>query len=581
MQSISSLNFLKPYLKKQKIKLIIMFLALIITSFSVLIFSKYLSYIIDNFFSNSLNPNFLKFFIYQNLLIMILAIGTALRYYFTTSIGENLILDIKKDLFSHLLTLSPSFFETEKTGNIISQIQSDTQIIQNLIGSNLSVSLRNFIMLVGGVIMLISMSPKLTLYITILIPIILIPIILFGKKIKKLSKETQKQQGILSSISEESINAIKTIQAYSSEESEKDRYNSSLKANFITAMKLAKSKAGLIFIVIFLVFCGIGLILWYGGYDVVNGNMSVGELSSFIFLAVICAGSIGGLSETFGEIIKSAAACERAADFLSVKSDINDELNATDINQDKIKSIFFKNVYFSYPSKDNIKTIDDLNFEILNNEKIAIVGKSGAGKSTILELLMRFYDINSGDIFINNNILKNLKLASLRGKISYISQDPIIFSSTIYENILFGNPKAMKEQVIEAAKITAVDEFVNQLPKKYNTFIGEKGIRLSGGQKQRVALARAVLKNPEILLLDEATSALDYKNEKIVQDAINRIAKGKISITVAHRLSTVVNADRILMLDKGKLIEQGSHQELMAKKSAYYKLVNSQVDLVG
>ncbi|MSO13263.1 putative export ATP-binding/permease protein [Rickettsiales endosymbiont of Trichoplax sp. H2] len=512
---------------------------------------------------------------------MILAIGTALRYYFTTSIGENLILDIKKDLFSHLLTLSPSFFETEKTGNIISQIQSDTQIIQNLIGSNLSVALRNFIMLVGGVIMLISMSPKLTLYITILIPTILIPIILFGKKIKKLSKETQKQQGILSSISEESINAIKTIQAYLSEESEKDRYNSSLKANFITAMKLAKSKAGLIFIVIFLVFCGIGLILWYGGYDVVNGNMSVGELSSFIFLAVICAGSIGGLSETFGEIIKSAAACERAADFLSVKSDINDELNATDINQDKIKSIFFKNVYFSYPSKDNIKTIDDLSFEILNNEKIAIVGKSGAGKSTILELLMRFYDINSGDIFINNNILKNLKLASLRGKISYISQDPIIFSSTIYENILFGNPKAMKEQVIEAAKITAVDEFVNQLPKKYNTFIGEKGIRLSGGQKQRVALARAVLKNPEILLLDEATSALDYKNEKIVQDAINRISKGKISITVAHRLSTVVNADRILMLDKGKLIEQGSHQELMAKKSAYYKLVNSQVDLVG
>ena len=195
--------------------------------------------------------------------------------------------------------------------------------------------------------------------------------------------------------------------------------------------------------------------------------------------------------------------------------------------------------------------------------------------------LMRFYDINSGDVFINNNILKNIKLASLRGKISYISQDPIIFSSTIYENILFGNPKAIKEQVIEAAKITAVDEFVNQLPKKYNTFIGEKGIRLSGGQKQRIALARAVLKNPEILLLDEATSALDYKNEKIVQDAINRISKGKISITVAHRLSTVVNADRILMLDKGKLIEQGSHQELMAKKSAYYKLVNSQVDLVG
>lgn len=580
MQSISSLNFLKTYLKKQKIKLIIMFLALITTSFSVLIFSKYLSYIIDNFFSNSLNPNFLKFFIYQNLLIIILAIGTALRYYFTTSIGENIVLDIKKDLFSHLLTLSPSFFETEKTGNIISQIQSDTQVIQNLIGSNLSVALRNFIMLTGGVIMLILMSPKLTLYITILIPIILIPIILFGKKIKKLSKENQKQQGVLTSISEESINSIKTIQAYLSEETEKDRYNSSLQVNFKTSMKLAKSKAGLIFIVIFLVFCGVGLILWYGGYDVVNGNMTVGELSSFIFLAVICAGSVGGLSETFGEIIKSAAACERAADFLSIKPDIKDESKVIDITRDKIKSIAFKNVCFSYPSKENIRAIDNLSFEISSNQKIAIVGRSGAGKSTILELLIRFYDINFGDILINNSVLKNLKLASLRAKISYISQDPIIFSSTIYENILFGDPKATKEQVIEAAKITAVDEFADQLPKKYNTFIGEKGVRLSGGQKQRVVLARAVLKNPEILLLDEATSALDYKNEKIVQDAINRVSKGKISITVAHRLSTVVGADKILMIDKGKIIEQGTHKELMAKKFAYYKLVNSQVDLV-
>ena len=408
-------------------------------------------------------------------------------------------------------------------------------------------------MLVGGVIMLISMSPKLTLYIAILIPIILIPIILFGKKIKILSKENQKQQGVLTSISEESINSIKTIQAYLAEETEKRIYYSSLKTNFKTSMKLAKSKAGLIFIVIFLVFCGVGLILWYGGYDVVNGNMSVGELSSFIFLAVICAGSVGGLSETFGEIIKSAAACERAAAFLSIKPDINDELNARDIMQDRIKNISFKNVCFSYPSKGNMRAIDNLCFEILNDQKIAIVGKSGAGKSTILELIMRFYDTKLGDIFINDSSLKNIKISNLRSKIAYISQDPVIFSSTIYNNILFGNPKSTREQVIKAAKITSVDEFANQLPKKYDTFIGQRGIRLSGGQKQRVALARAVLKNPEILLLDEATSALDYKNEKMVQEAINRVSKGKISITVAHRLSTVVGADKILVIDKVSL----------------------------
>lgn len=581
MQSISSLKFLKPYLNQQKLKLIIMFLALIVTSSSVLIFSKYLSYIIDHFFSNSMNPDFLNFFLYQNLLILILAIGTAMRYYFTTSIGENIVLNIKKDLFNHLLSLSPSFFETEKTGSIISQIQNDTQIIQNLIGSNVSVALRNLIMFLGGIIMLLLMSSKLTLFITILIPIIIIPIIIFGKKIKKLSKESQKQQGILTSLSEESINSIKTIQSYSAEEYEKKRFHSSLKSNLQTSLSLARSKSMLIFIVIFLIFCGVGLILWYGGYDVVSGEMTIGELSSFIFLAVICAGSIGGLSETFGEIIKSAAACERAAEFLNLKSEIKDLVNSINIDKEQLKFLRFKDVNFSYPSKKNSLVLNNLNFKININEKIAIVGKSGAGKSTILESIIRFYDINSGDILLNDHSIKNINIKDLRNKIAYIPQDPVIFSSTIYENILFGNFKSNYDQVLQAAKLAAVDEFTNNLPEGYNTFIGQKGVRLSGGQKQRIALARAILKNPEILLLDEATSALDYKNEKLIQEAINNVSKGKITITIAHRLSTVVNSDRILVLDKGALIEQGTHQELMDKQGFYCTLVNSQVDLMS
>lgn len=581
MQSISSLKFLKPYLKQQRLKLIVMFLALIMTSSSILVFSKYLSYIIDHFFSKSLNQDFLKFFIFQNLLILILAIGTAVRYYFTTSIGEKIVLSIKKDLFTHLLNLSPSFFETEKTGNIISQIQNDTQIIQNLIGSNISVAFRNLIMFLGGVIILISMSSKLTLFIAILIPIIIIPIIIFGKKIKKLSKKNQKQQGLLTSLSEESINSIKTIQSYSAEKYEKKRYNASLKSSLQTSLDLAQSKSVLIFIVISLIFCGVGLILWYGGHDVVNGRMTVGELSSFIFLAVICAGSISGLSETFGEIIKSAAACERAAEFINLLPEIKNSENSINIAKESLRSLSFENVNFSYPSKKSIFVSHNLNFRINLNERIAIVGKSGAGKTTILELIMRFYDINSGNILFNKHSIKSLNIKSLRNKIAYITQDPVIFSSTIYENILFGNLQANYDQVLQAAKLAAVDEFANNLPERYNTFIGQKGIRLSGGQKQRVALARAVLKNPEILLLDEATSALDYKNEKLIQEAINNVSKDRITITIAHRLSTVINSDRILVIDKGMLIEQGTHQELIAKKGFYYTMINSQVYLMN
>ena len=579
MQPISSLKFLNPYLQQQKVKIIIMFIALVITSSSVLVFSKYLSYVIDNFFSNSLKPDFLKFFVFQNILILALAIGTAARYYFTASIGDHIVSAIKKDLFVQAMSLSPSYFETQKTGNILSQIQNDTLIIQNLLGSNISVALRNLIMFIGGLAMLILMSSKLTLFITMLIPFIVVPIVIFGKKIKKLSKENQSQQGILTSVCEESINSIKTIQAYCGEKSEIEKYNIDIQVSLTTSLKLAKSKALLIFTIISLIFCGVGLILWYGGYDVANGDMSVGELSSFVFLAVICAGSLGSLSETFGEIIKSAAACERAAGFLTLKSEINDGQDAINIDDTPFEQLEFKSVNFSYPSKKEMLTLDSLSFIIKANEKIAIVGKSGAGKSTVFQLLMRFYDASSGAILFNDILIQNIQLKSLRKKFAYISQDPVMFSTTIYDNILFGNPSASHEEVMNAAEIAIVDEFALKLPEKYATFIGQKGVRLSGGQKQRIALARAIIKNPEILLLDEATSSLDYENENLVQEAINRISKNRVTITIAHRLSTVINADRILVIDNGVLIEEGTHQELINKKNIYHNLVHSETML--
>ena len=580
MQSISSLKFLRPYFRRQKTQLIIMFIALIITSSSVLIFSKYLQYTIDTFSSTNLKLlKFLKFFLCQNLLILILAIGTAVRYYFTTLIGENVINNIKKDLFYHLLNLPLSFFEIHKTGDIISHIHNDTQVIKSLIGRHISVALRNIVMFIGGLIILLSISLKLTLFIAILIPIIIVPISIFGKKIKKLSKHSQECEGMLISLSEETISAIKTIQSYCAEKNEKKKYNLYIRKHFDISMSLALTKSVLIFIIIFLVFCGVGLILWCGSYDVIDGKITIGELSSFIILAVICAGSIGGLAETFAEVVKSAASCERANEFLKIKSKFNDIPDLQNFDKEKIHCITFNNVSFSYPSKSGVVALKNINFQIKNNEKIAIVGKSGEGKSTILELITRFYDVDSGNIIFNQTFINQIQVSSLRKKIAYITQEPMIFSSTIYDNILFGNIESTHDQVLEAAKIAAVSEFTDILPKKYKTFIGEKGIRLSGGQRQRIALARAILKNPEILLLDEATSSLDYKNEQLIQNGINRISNKKITITVAHRLSTVINSDKIIVLHENKLVECGRHEELMKQKKFYYELVNSQIHL--
>jgi ATP-binding cassette subfamily B protein len=522
-----------------------------------------------------MKPGFLKFFAFQNILILVLATGTAIRHYFTTSIGKNIVLHIKSDLFAHAIHLSPVYFETKKTGNILSQIQNDTLIIENLIGNNMSVAFRNLIMLIGGLSMLILSSKKLTFFIIVLIPIIIIPIILLGKQIKKLSKESQVQQGLLTSACEESINSVKTIQANCSEEHEINKHNISLKASLLTSLKVAKLKSLLIFTVIFLIFCGVGLILWYGGCRVVRGYMSIGDLSSFVFLAVICAGSISGLSETFGEIIKASAACERSAEFLNLKSKIITSDNSIDLSNDPFKKVQFKKVYFSYPSKKSTPALSNLSFTAKAGDKIAIVGKSGAGKSTVLQLLMRFYDIDSGEISLNDTSIKDITLPSLRRKFAYISQNPVIFSTTIYNNILFSNPNASYEDVINAAKTAVVDEFALKFSDKYDTFIGEKGMRLSGGQKQRISLARAILKNSEILLLDEATSSLDYKNENLIQKAINYVSQNKLSITVAHRLSTVINADRILVFDAGKLVEKGTHKELIDKKGVYFDLINA------
>ncbi|MFQ3307725.1 MAG: ATP-binding cassette subfamily B protein [Candidatus Midichloriaceae bacterium] len=575
MQFLKNFKFLKPYIKDQKKNILIMLLALTISSSSILAFGKYIHYAIDNISIHSAKSDFLYYFIVQNSLILILAIGTALRYYFTSSIGEKIVLGIKKDLFSHLMKFSPSYFESKKIGEVISLIQNDTMVIQNFMGSNLSVALRNIIMFCGSATMLLMSSQKLTLLIILLIPLVIIPIIILGKKLKSISRQIQDQQCNLTSICEESISTIKILQSYCKENLQINTYSKNLTYTKNLEMKFAKIKGLLIFIIIFLIFFGIGMILWYGGYEVMNGKMSVGELSSFVFLSIICAGAISSLSETLSHTIKTSTACEKAASFLNLKSDIIETTNAHSIKNVNLETIEFKNINFSYPAKKDEHVLNNINLVFNKGEKIAIVGKSGAGKSTFFQLLMRFYEPQNGEISFNNIGIKEIKINELRSKFAYIPQEPVIFSSTIYDNILIGNPKASYEEILEISKLCAVDEFAQKLDDKHNTFIGEKGVRLSSGQKQRICIARAILSDADVFLFDEATSYLDYKNELMIKNNLKEILKDKLTITIAHRLSTITDSDKIIIVNDGIIVESGTHESLISNNDVYSKLFSA------
>ena len=564
------LKYLFQYFKKYKVQMIYMIVALLVTSSSVLLLSQNLKYIIDGVFSKNEVNILNNALIYQMLIIASLSIGTAFRYYFTTYIGENVINDVRKDLYDKVLELSPAYYEINKSGDVISKITSDTTIIQSVIGSSLSIALRNIVMLLGALIMMIATSFKLSCFLILIIPCVIIPIIFMGRKVKKYSKLTQEKVGDLAGWVDETVNFISTIQSYTREDTAKKQYENRLSKVLGLILHSAKIKSTLIFLVIALVFSGIIAVLWIGSYYVLYSYLTPGDLSAFIFLAIIAAGSIGGLTEIISDLQKAGGACERITDFLSIKPSIRDKKDAFLINDTKCVSIVFEKVSFAYHSKLNNPALQNLTFKIYENEKIAIIGKSGAGKSTIFKLLLRFYDIEKGKIVYNGYNIKDIKLQSLRSQFAYVSQDPIIFSTSVHENILYGNPDATDDEVQKAAADASALEFIKDLPQGFNTFLGEKGVRISGGQKQRIALARAILKDPKVLLLDEATSALDSHNEKILQNALKEFSKNRVTIIIAHRLSTIVHADRIFIFDNGKIIAEGTHNTLK-KENSYYK----------
>lgn len=573
---IKKLSPLRYYLAPYKLYILGAFFALLITSSSVLGLGKGLGYLIDNGLGAK-NPHILNIALIAMMVITaLLAVGTYARFFLITYTGEKVISDVRRDIYNHLLKLSPEFFEKNKSGDLISIINSDCSLIQSVVGSSLSVALRNSLMLIGGAGLLIQTSPKLAGIVAIVIPLVVLPIILLGKKLRKLSKEYQDQVGEISSQSEETIMGIKTIQAFTTEERETELFDKTLQTTLKSAAARIGLRSLLTAIVILFVFGAVGVVLWIGGHDVLSGKITAGSLSSFIFYSVLVASSTAALSEVVTELQRAAGAADRIYNFLETQPQIKNSTNPITLPPQIKGSISFKNVTFTYPSKPYIATLNNLSLNINEGETVAVVGHSGAGKSTIFQLLLRFYDTQSGTILIDGFDIKNLELKKLRSFFGIVPQDTVIFSASAYDNILFGTPNSSEKEVIQAAKNASALEFIEALPNGFNSHLGEKGVRLSGGEKQRIAIARMLLKNPKILLLDEATSALDTENEQSVQKALDKLMQGRTTIIIAHRLSTVKKADKILVLDKGEIVEAGNHKELLDKNGTYAKLVAMQ-----
>jgi len=572
---LGNLKALFQYIAPYKLHLLGAIFALLVTSFSVLGLGKGLGYLIDKGLGQGGNPGVLNTALFILIAITImLAIGTFARFFLVTYVGERVVEKMRNQIYERIISLSPEYFETSKSGDILSRITNDTSLLQVVVGSSLSVALRNTVMLIGGMALLIHTSSKLSLIVAFVVPLVLAPIIILGRRLRKLSRATQEKIGTLSAHAEETITGIKTIQAYVRETLEVSNFHKLTKDACDVSVERIRLRSFLTAIVIMFVFGSIGFVLWVGGHDVVSGKMSAGALSSFIFYSVVVAGATGAISEVFGDLQRASGAMERIMELLAIKSKIESPALPTPLPKDCIGEISFKDVTFSYPNHPEKPSLHNVNLNIKPGETLAVVGPSGAGKSTIFQLLFRFYDASLGEVMIDGINVKNLALTDLRGLFGLVPQDPAIFSGTAFENIAIGNPNATFDDVVQAAKSAAALEFIELLPQGFNSFLGEKGVRLSGGEKQRIAIARAFLKDPKILLLDEATSALDTNNEALVQGALKNLMKGRTTLIIAHRFSTVQEADRIIVLENGTIVEQGTNEQLMKNNGLYAKLAN-------
>jgi ATP-binding cassette subfamily B protein len=508
----------------------------------------------------------------------VLAVATAARFYMVSWLGERVTADLRSAVYTHVVTQSPQFFETTKTGEVLSRLTTDTTLIQALVGTSISLALRNFLLFVGGMIMLFITSVKLTSIIIVMLGLVVLPIVLYGRRVRKLSRESQDRIADASGLAGEILNAMPTVQAFTHETIEAGRFSSSVERAFQTAMQRIRARSSLTMIAILLVFGSIVFVLWLGAHAVIQGRMTGGDLGQFILYASLTAGSIGALSEVLGDAQRAAGATERLLFLLEARSPVQSPLVPDKLPPRTANgaALNLRNIEFHYPSRPDAAALHDLSFDVAPGETVAIVGPSGAGKTTLFQLMLRFYDPQRGSILLDGVDIKYLDLHTLRNAIGIVPQDTVIFSENAMENIRYGRVGATDEEVIAAAKMAAADEFLARLPGGYQCFLGERGVRLSGGQRQRIAIARALLKNPPLLLLDEATSALDAESERAVQGALEAAMIGRTTLVIAHRLATVQRADRIIVLEHGHIVETGTHASLIAAGGLYASLASLQ-----
>ncbi len=509
---------------------------------------------------------------------IVMAVGTAGRFYLVSWIGERVVADIRRAVFDHIIGLSPGFFEVTRTGEVISRLTTDTTLIQAVIGSSVSVALRNSILIVGGFVGLMLTSPKLTGLVLLVVPIVVLPIVTYGRKVRKLSRLTQDKIAEVSADAAETLYGIRTVQAFSHEDLDRKSFAARIDDAFAAAIDRIRARAWLTAVVILLVFGSISTILWIGGHDVVGSRLSGGDLAKFVFYAILVASSIGAISEVIGDLQRAAGAMERILELLGTKPVVTAPQHPTPLPQPSRGAVGFENVSFRYPSRPETRALDQFSLRIQPGERVAIVGPSGAGKTTVFQLLMRFYDPEEGRVSFDGVDVRDLQPEALRLGMGIVAQDPVIFSSSALENIRYGKPTASDAEVRAAAKAAHAAEFLDRLPQGYDTYLGERGVRLSGGQRQRIAIARAILRNPALLLLDEATSALDAESELMVQKALDELMRERTTIVIAHRLATVLKCDRIVVMDRGRIDAVGTHAELTRQGGLYARLAALQFE---
>jgi ATP-binding cassette subfamily B protein len=569
------LGFIKPY----RWQAVLASIALICTAGITLSIGQGLRLLIDQGFAEGADPKALNdALLLFMFMVLLLAAGTFTRFYFVSWIGERVSADLRKAVFNHMITLHPGFFETNVSGEIQSRITTDTSLLQTVIGSSVSIALRNFLMFLGGLVLLFVTNPKLTGMVLLSVPLVVAPILIFGRRVRRLSRDSQDKIASVGSFVGEAIKNIKLLQAFNHQSADRQRFDDYVESAFQVAEGRIRQRAWLSTAVIVLVLGAVSAMMWVGGHDVLAGRISGGELAAFIFYAVMVAASVGAISEVFGDLQRAAGASERLLELLAAKSLVTAPIVPEALPADLGGRLELQQIFFHYPSRPDDWAINGVSLNIAAGSSLALVGSSGAGKSTMIDLLLRFYDVQQGAILFEGVDIRKLAPDDLRSHIAMVPQQPVLFTGSVGDNIRYGKPSASDEEVEAAAKAAYADDFIRTLPKGYDSYVGEGGIRLSGGQRQRIAIARAVLADPRLLLLDEATSALDAESEYQVQKALETLMKGRTTIVIAHRLATVVNVDTIAVLDHGQVVATGSHAELLQRSELYARWASLQFD---